>query len=472
MGRAQVHPELKRPEDENRKLREENRRLREENRELKRIIHTLQERLEEHERRESELQEKVVELQNRLRRHENPHTPPSQRKRRKKKGKKKKSTPKKQGAPKGHTGATRETPEPDEVIDVPADRCPRCNHELGEPIGTETHIIEDIPPPRKITVTQYELARYECPHCGHAFTATHEDCPQEGRFGIHVLSHITLLKFHLRGVIRKVQDSLQYNNAFPISTKGIHDILLRVGRACRNEYQRLQQKVRDAQWLHIDETGIKVNGDQRWLWIFRTDDNEVLTVIRNSRGSQVLTEILGSPDIPAVVDGWTAYNKLEVVQRGWAHLLREVDDLTDTENGQRLSEEIHRKFDELKEFLGKDPPMEERKLQKETWDQQMRQLVERYSQFEELQKPVTYIQNGLGDWYTCLLYPGMEPTNNLAEQAIREHVIMEKIIGTFRSERGAKNYQYIASVLATWKLQGKNLFEELENLLRQELCLS
>jgi hypothetical protein len=66
---------------------------------------------------------------------------------------------------------------------------------------------------------------------------------------------------------------------------------------------------------------------------------------------------------------------------------------------------------------------------------------------------------------------GMEPTNNLEEQAMREHVIMRKIIGTFRSENGSANYQYIASALATWKLQGKNPFEELESLLRMELCL-
>ena len=69
-------------------------------------------------------------------------------------------------------------------------------------------------------------------------------------------------------------------------------------------------------------------------------------------------------------------------------------------------------------------------------------------------------------WYTCMLYPGMEPTNNLGEQAIREHIILRKIIGCFRSENGAENYQYIASLLADWRLQGKNGFEELEQLLR------
>ncbi len=83
-----------------------------------------------------------------------------------------------------------------------------------------------------------------------------------------------------------------------------------------------------------------------------------------------------------------------------------------------------------------------------------------------------YIKNGFGCWYTCMLYSGMEPTNNLGEQAMREHVIIRKIIGCFRSENGAENYQYIASLLATCRLQGKNGFEELEKVLRQELCLT
>ncbi|GEM_PF-1522137 len=70
----------------------------------------------------------------------------------------------------------------------------------------------------------------------------------------------------------------------------------------------------------------------------------------------------------------------------------------------------------------------------------MAELVEHFSQFRELEKPITYLRNGLGDRYTCLLYPGMEPTNILSEQVIREHVLMRKIIGTFRSEKGAEYY--------------------------------
>jgi len=283
-----------------------------------------------------------------------------------------------------------------------------------------------------------------------------------------------MLKFHLRGVLRKIQDFLIHNNDFDISVKGIHDILLRVGDACKNEYDKKLEKIRSAKWRYIDETGIKVNGKKWWLWIFRTNDGESLVVIRKSRGREVIDEILGKEHRgPDIADGWRAYNKTAILQRCWSHLLREVDDIREISgNSNRLSEEIHSCFKEMKQFIGGNPSMDERWHQKAIFEKELVDIVVKYDVFKELEKPLTYIKNGFGCWYTCLLYPGMEPTNNLGEQAMREHVIMRKIIGCFRSENGAENYQYIASLLATYRLQGKNGFEELEKILRLELCMS
>jgi transposase-like protein len=425
-------------------------------------------------KRIQELEGEKEEIMSKLRIYENAHTPPSMQIVRKKKRPSKKGVlPKKRGAPKGHKGATRKRPVPDEVIHVIMKHCPKCNHKLGESIATETRVIEELPPPQKIKVTQYDLDIYKCPNCGLEVKAKHENCPHEGNFGIYLLVYITMLKFHLRGVIRKIRDFLAYNNSFEISVMGINNVLLRVGNACKGGYEQIIEKIRNAKWVYIDETGMKVNGEKWWLWIFRSPEGEVLVVIRKSRGSNVVREILGKDFKGAViVDGWRAYNWIKIIQRCWAHLIREVDDFKEeSKNGKRLSEDIHTKFDALKDFLDKDLPIPERKRQKEIFDKEMEWLVSKYNRFKELRKPLTYIKNGLGCWNTCLLYPGMEPTNNLGEQAMREHVIMRKIIGTFRSENGAKNYQYIASMLASWKLQGKDIFEELEELLRMELCL-
>jgi hypothetical protein len=295
-----------------------------------------------------------------------------------------------------------------------------------------------------------------------------------GDLGIRLMTKITMAKFHQRGVLRRIKDGLQDQNGFQISPKGLHDVLLRVGDACIPEYEQLLKRIRIARWRYADETGMPVMGKNRWLWIFRTEHDEVLVVIRPSRGKKVLEEILGTGFQGAMVnDGYHSYRSLPVVQRCWAHLLREVDDFKDPlEHERLLSEEIHRRFTALKMFIGKDPPMQERMRQKEAWDQELQMVVNDYCAYDDTRVKAQYIQHGLGSWHTCLIYPGMQPTNNLAEQAIREHVIIRKIIGTFRSEKGSENYQCIASLLATWRLQGKNISEELENLLRRELCFS
>ena len=343
-----------------------------------------------------------------------------------------------------------------------------------EDCGIEEDVIEDIPPPPKIKVTQFNRHKYQCHHCGHRFKAKHEKCPQKGVFGVSLIVYLTMLKFSLRGVFRRIGDFTAHVNSFNISPKGIQDVLLRVGEACKNEYFRILQQVRDAPWNYMDETGMRVLGKNHWLWTFRTPDDDVLVVIRPSRGRDVLWETFGKViNCAGVTDGWSAYKIFPALQRCWAHLIREVDAFIDRPGGKELSKIIHEKYKTLRVFLDKDPPasMEERKMQKEVWDKEMEKLVEQFSKFKELKKPLTYIRNGLGNWYTCLLYLGMEPTNNLSEQVIREHVLMRKIIGTFRSKKGAEYYQYIASMFATWRLQGKDIYDELEKLLTNELCL-
>jgi hypothetical protein len=422
------------------------------------------------------LEKENEDLKKRLLYYENPNTPPSARQLEKaaKPSTENIPIPKKRGAPIGHKGATRPAKEPEKTEEVIADHCEKCNSPNIEKLEKcETSIIEDMPSPPKIKRIRYNRWKVKCHDCGHEFISKHHDCPKTGDFGIFILVYIVMLKFFLRGVIRKIQDFVLRYNDLEISPKGIHDILLRVGEACKKDYEDKIQKIRRAKWRYIDETGIKVLGIQFWLWIFRTDTNEVLVVIRKSRGRNVLEEILGKePNGANSADGWRAYSWMKL-QRCWAHLLRVVDACIDvSENGKRLSEDIHSCFKKLREFLDSDPSMAERMEKKDLFEKELDGIIAKYRDFRELKKPLTYLENGRGCWFTCLLYPGMEPTNNLAEQAIREHVIMRKIIGCFRSVKGAENYQYIASLLATARLQGRNGFAELEKVLRQELCLS
>ena len=97
-------------------------------------------------------------------------------------------------------------------------------------------------------------------------------------------------------------------------------------------------------------------------------------------------------------------------------------------------------FKALKVFLGEEllASMEMRKQQKEVWDKMAELVAKQFGKFSELKKMITYIINGLGNWYTYLLYPSMKQTNNLSEQVIMERMLMRKIIGIFRSENSAE----------------------------------
>ncbi|EQD74708.1 transposase, partial [mine drainage metagenome] len=147
------------------------------------------------------LRSEIENLKRRLIVYENPHTPPS--KQMLKKREDGNAVPKKRGAPLGHKGATRIHGEPDEVIHVSEDQCPKCQYDLGKPICMEKKTIIDIPPPQKIKVTEYDLDVYRCGNCGAEVKAKHRDCPTTGDLGIYFLNYITMLKYNLRGPMRR-----------------------------------------------------------------------------------------------------------------------------------------------------------------------------------------------------------------------------------------------------------------------------
>ena len=65
-------------------------------------------------------------------------------------------------------------------------------------------------------------------------------------------------------------------------------------------------------------------------------------------------------------------------------------------------------------------------------------------------------------YFTFMTTPGMEPTNNLAEQAIRFVVIDRHITQGTRSETGQRWCERIWTVIATCVQQGKSVFSYLQ----------
>ncbi len=64
-------------------------------------------------------------------------------------------------------------------------------------------------------------------------------------------------------------------------------------------------------------------------------------------------------------------------------------------------------------------------------------------------------------YFRFITTPGVEPTNNLAEQAIRFVVIDRKITQGTRSETGQRCSERMWTVVATCRQQGRSVFEYL-----------
>nr|QNO44123.1 hypothetical protein IGHLLHHL_00001 [Methanosarcinales archaeon ANME-2c ERB4] len=84
---------------------------------------------------------------------------------------------------------------------------------------------------------------------------------------------------------------------------------------------------------------------------------------------------------------------------------------------------------------------------------------------ENVEKLIGKIENGFEYWFTFVTHPGVEPTNNRAERALRELMVQRKIIGTLRNGKGTSIHERIMTVLATWAQQGLNSLQMMRVML-------
>jgi transposase len=402
------------------------------------------ERLEKAEKRIEELKKKLLS-------HENAHTPNS----------KLRFPPrilnennKSSGQKKGHIGITRQRPDPTFRVEVIEEICPHCESKLDKPYKQISKVIEDIPEPQPIEVTEYLINHYRCSCCGNEIVANSK-IPEQSRFGENTLAHVTLLKFEDRLPLKKVCSTLSRQFGLDICSATVLDITRRVSDRLQTYYNRIKYSLRISKSVNVDETGIRVGGLNFYIWTFTTKKH-TLYVIRKSRGKKVIEEVLGK-NYKGVIgcDGWTSYpSYTNNIQRCWAHLLREARYLADQyDTAKSLNLGLKNIFKKAK---SKKPP------NKDNLIFEMEQWIEYAKCYKELRKFAIKIKNGIEHWFTFIGKGYVEPTNNRAERALRELIVQRKIMGTLRNKKGTTIMERITTCIATWKQKELNPFNELK----------
>jgi transposase len=405
----------------------------------------------------------IEKLKRKLRRYENPHTPPSKEVR-KTRTNFVSITGLAVGKKTGYKGSTREKKEPTNFVDCFDSVCSQCgNH--NQPTTIKTKVYEEIPDPQPIKIIKAEWGIYEC-KCGHHWESKPIEVPDKGIFGKNMQTQITLLRFDDRLPLRKTISAIERQYKTSLTSKTVYDVTKRVADKITPAYNEIKRKIRKATHLHIDETKIKIQGKTYWLWIFRSTKN-VFFVIHKKRNRTVLDEILGYKYKGIIIcDGMSAYKEYtKYLQRCWAHILRETKEMAEKyDDAKSMHQWMKDLFANVKSVSIKDPPSQRKKLY-DRCISEMKQLIQVYSSYRHLSTVITTIKNGLYFWFTRILHPQVEPTNNIGERSLREMVVIKKIMGTLRNQDGADVLAKMMTLISTWRLNGQNPFYSLRAII-------
>ncbi len=417
--------------------------------------------------KEVELLEKRIEdLEKRLMLYESPHIPSS--KRIIKEKSEPPNEPKKKGAPIGHDGATRETPKPDIKVTLAPKSCPYCNGSDIKSLKERKKTIEDIEIIKH--VTEYHFFECRCNNCNALFTTTCPEMPAEGKFGPNISALWTLL--HYKGTVPFDRLSAISANGFkmPVSVGGIQNVIYRNAQTFKPEFNKIWKNVSESKYAKSDETGYSFNGERYWVWNISAE-NDTLVLMRKSRGSKVLKEVFGEFfDGVLLSDCFSAYGKFNAREyaKCWAHILVAGRDLAKYgSEGKELYGLLCRMYEYVKNV--KNNNLENTYAVKQWISRAIRKFI-LLSKTEYGSKAVLNLALRLEkykeQWFTCLKYPEVEPTNNGSERDIRKIVLARKVSGLHRSILGLRSREIMMSVLLTEQKKGQNPYAYVQNGLR------
>jgi transposase len=382
------------------------------------------------------------------------------------------------GGQPGHPKHEREPFPPESVnggfFDHRIDLCPRCAHELQTPLLSVPRVIQQVDiqePP--LTIQEHRVHSGWCPCCQKFYEAS---LPIGIKRGGLVGPKLTTVIAYLKGVchasfstIRKfIRDVVRLT----ISRGQLCAIIAKVSKALEQPYEGLLGSLPDQERLNIDETGHKQNRLHMWTWCFRAE-LYTLFKIDPTRSSNVLIEVLGT-EFNGVLgcDYFSAYRcylrKFDVsIQFCLAHLIRDVKFLTtlpdarDRAYGERLRESLRRLFGVIHRRGDLSAELFQRQLELARYEV-LRCGLHDVPTSNHCRNMARRFEKHGASYFRFITTPGVEPTNNLAEQAIRFVVIDRRITQGTRSEWGNRWCERIWTVIATCTQQGRSVFEFLE----------
>jgi transposase len=368
----------------------------------------------------------------------------------------------KRGAQKGHPGSFRALL-PDTEVDASHDCAPAPVCECGGAVAVNgeplRHQVFDIPPVRA-RVDEYRLYSGVCQVCRRAHRAGLPAGVPSGQIGPRALALIGVLGTHYHLTQFKIRDLLAQMMGLDFSVGAISQAHGKVAAALQAPVAEAVQSLAHAPVVHMDETRYPREGSAgNWVWGTIQPKLAVFSMLP-SRARYVAQDLLGEqPKCVLVSDRYAVYAFVQADRRQvcWAHLLRDFRRIAERQGlpgriGQRLLGLG------LLMFRWRDRGMT-RAEQFEPLSRRLRQALQQGVAQGVCRRTANTCANLLELWpalWGFITHPGVEPTNNAAEQALRSIVLKRKISGPTRSRRGDQFVARGYTAFETCRRQGRD----------------
>ena len=365
---------------------------------------------------------------------------------------------------------------PDETVIARPSRCAHCQAALGDADRTLAARFDKLDLP-KVTPTVTRVERYagHCRCCGATTLAPLPEGLEPGTpFSLNIVALAMCLRFMHHVSYRRLSRLLLELFGLAISEGALDAAFQRGKPRFDAETSAILARLRRARIVCSDETGVRIDGQGCWNWVFRNAE-VAIHVIGRSRGAGVIAEVMDGRR-PAV---WVS--DLYSAQRGhaeaWqiclAHQLRDCRyaiEAGDTISAPRMKALLLRAvvLARRHRHLAETTRREYRRRLEHALDAVIA-LIPTNRHGQRLRKRYGKLREHL---FTFLDHPDVTADNNSSERELRPTATYRKVTGGFRSTWGANLYAAVRSVISTAVRRGIDAYQAIRATLQGQSVLA
>lgn len=372
----------------------------------------------------------------------------------------------------------------DQVQDVLPSVCSDCGAPLtGEDPHPHRHQEMELPPIEPLVV-EYRLHQLACQVCGHQTRASLPPGVSPSGYGARLSAIVALLSGSYRQSYRQVCALINDLFGVSLSRGTVGRLRYELNVALHTPVTAAQAYIYRQPVLHSDETsfpqgnrdGRNPQGTKGWLWVLVTPLVSFYEVVL-SRSQQTAKCLIDNSYGGIVVsDRYSAYTWIALAQRQlcWAHLKRDLTAMSERSGLSRdIGEALLRRQRRLFRWWHQ---VRDGTLSREQFSYQVAYLRQGFRRTLEVAAALPIDRDEKAPLaktvrtcrcllkvepalWTFVFTPGVEPTNNAAERALRPAVIWRKTSFGSQAQTGSQFVARLMTATTSLKAQGRNLLE-------------